>query len=78
MPGGRESGHVRADLGDEDLGGSFAHPGDRVEAVTGAREGGRHLVDVGVERGDAGLEVTDVLLTLSNHAERDVVWLGSA
>ena len=33
--GGREAGHVDADLGDDALGGPFADPGDGVEPVTG-------------------------------------------
>jgi hypothetical protein len=59
--GGREAGHVVADLGDDALGGSFADPGDGVEPVTGPVERDHHPVDLGVERADRPLEVVDVV-----------------
>ena len=61
VSGGREPGHVDADLGDDALGGPFADPGDRVEPVTGLAERGDHPVDLDVERGDRRFEVVDVV-----------------
>jgi len=56
-PGGRETGHVGADLGDDRLRGPLSDAGDGVEVVAGFSERGHHLVDLGVEVGGGGLEV---------------------
>src|SRR5215213_6394702 len=61
VPGGREHGHVDADLGDDDLGGAFADPGDGVQPVTGHRERGDHLVDAAVQGGDGAFQVLQVV-----------------
>ena len=66
MPGGGEPGHVDADLGDDAFGGPFADPGDCVEAVTGRRERDHLAVcRSAVEGVDRGLEVVDVVQTMS-------------
>src|SRR3954449_408523 len=67
--GGREAGHVRADLGQDALGGPLTDPGDRGEPVTGPGERdtglagvrGDERVDALVELLDGALQVADVL-----------------
>jgi hypothetical protein len=44
-------------VGDDDLGGALADPGDGVEAVTGRGERGDHLVDAAVQGGDGAFRV---------------------
>jgi hypothetical protein len=65
--GGREPGHVDADLSDDAFGGPFGHPGDRVEPVTGLAEGGDHPVDLDVEGGDRPFQVLDVVEDDTQH-----------
>ena len=48
-------------VGDDGLGGAFADPGDGVQPVTGHGERGHHFVHAGVEAGDRGLQVLQVL-----------------
>jgi hypothetical protein len=67
---GGEPGHVDADLGDDALGGSFAHSGDRVEPVTGLVERGDHPVDFDVEGGDCPFQIVDVV---EDHTQHDGV-----
>jgi hypothetical protein len=57
--GGRESGHVRAGLGDEDLGDAGAHPGDAVEMVDDGLKGRDLGLDALGEAGDGGLGGVD-------------------
>ena len=69
MRGGREPGHVDADLGDGRLRRPFPDPGDGVEPVTGPFEGetglagvrGEQRVDLRVELGGGGFEMRGVL-----------------
>ena len=69
MRGGREAGHVDADLGDDALGGPFPDPGDGVEPVTGLAKGSHHPVDhlALVELGDRRFEVVEVIQDHSQH-----------
>jgi hypothetical protein len=59
--GGREPGHIDADLGDDALGGAGAHPGDGVEMVPGLSERGYHPFYFAVKDGDHGLELLEVV-----------------
>ena len=59
MAGGREPGHVRADLGDDALGGPLADPGDGVELVTGVAKGAITWSTSIVELGDGRLELLE-------------------
>src|SRR4029450_11159010 len=61
VAGGREHGHVDADLGDDALGGALADPGDGVQPVTGHRERGDPLVDAAVQSGDGAFQVLQVI-----------------
>jgi hypothetical protein len=69
MPGGRETGHVDTDLGDDRLCGPLPDPGDGVEAVTGPLERNaglagvrrEHRIDLVVELGGGGFEVGGVV-----------------
>jgi hypothetical protein len=44
-------------VGDDDLGGALADPGDGVQPVTGRGERGDHLVDAAVQGGDGAFQV---------------------
>ena len=55
MPGGREPGHVRSQLGDEQACGGLADPGDLVQPVDGVGEAGDQLGKLGVELGQVGV-----------------------
>src|SRR3954449_12940460 len=67
--GGREAGHVGADLGEDALGGPLADARDRDESVTGSSErdtglAGVHAdedVDALIECGDGAFEMGDVV-----------------
>ena len=61
MAGAGEHAHVDPDLGDDALGGTPAHPGDRVQAITGLSERGDDPVDRRVEFGDGPLQLLHVL-----------------
>jgi hypothetical protein len=61
VPGGREHRHVDADLGDDGLGGALPTPVMVTRPVTGHRERGDPLVHTGVEAGDRGLQVVQVV-----------------
>ena len=47
-------------VGNDGLGGPLAHPGDGGQPVPGGSERSEHPVDVGVERGDRGLQLLQV------------------
>ena len=49
-----EAAHVGADLGDDDLRGGTADPGDLIQPVDCCRERGDRLVDLAVQLGDVG------------------------
>jgi hypothetical protein len=60
MPGRGEAAHVRPDLGQDDLRGSGAHPGDRVQDRQGALPGGHQRGDPLRHGGDVVLGRLDV------------------
>src|SRR3954451_23356881 len=69
VSGGREPGHLDADLGEDALGGPIADSGNGVQPVTGLGErdaglagrGGEQGVDALVQFGDRALQMLDVL-----------------
>ena len=60
MLGGREDGHVGADLGDDHLGAAPLNPGDRAEQLNGRGERGDLLLDRVGEPVDLLVEEVDV------------------
>jgi hypothetical protein len=60
MGRGGELAHVRADLGQDDLGGTAVDPGDGVQQRHLLNERGDHLLDPRRKRGDGLVQVVDV------------------
>jgi hypothetical protein len=56
VPGGREPGHVRADLGEQQMRGGLADPGDLIQPLDRRRERGDQLGKLGVEVGEVGVQ----------------------
>jgi hypothetical protein len=54
MPSGRESGHVRSQLGEQQACGDLADPGDLVQPINRPGEAGDQLLELGVELGQVG------------------------
>ena len=73
------------DLGDDDLGGALADPGDGVQPVTGRGERGDHLVDAAVQGGDGAFQMLQVVkgqpdqqrMVLAEAARQRLAQLGS-
>jgi hypothetical protein len=59
VPSGREPGHVRSDLGDEQVRGGLADPGDLIQPLDRLGEPADQRLDPGVERGDVGAQLID-------------------
>ena len=57
MPSGREPGHVRPELGDEQVRSELADPGDLIQPVDGMGERGDQLGELGVELGQVGVQL---------------------
>jgi hypothetical protein len=55
VPGGREPGHVRPELGDEQVRGGLADPGDLIQPVDRQGEGGDQLGKLGIQLGQVGV-----------------------
>ena len=73
MPGGREAGHIGADLGDQVLRGDDADAGDLVELGHLGGAGGQSLPDPGGEGGDLGGDRVD---PVQHHARQEGVVIG--
>jgi hypothetical protein len=56
VPSGREPGHVRPELGDEQLRGGLADPGNLIQPLDGVGERGDQLLELGVELGEIGVQ----------------------
>ena len=56
MPGGWEPGHVRSDLGDEQVRGGLADPRDLIQPLDRVGERGDQLGKLGVELGQVGIQ----------------------
>jgi hypothetical protein len=56
MPSGREPGHVRPELGDEQLRSQLADPGDLIQPLDRVGERGDQLGKLGVELGQVGVQ----------------------
>ncbi len=67
MGGRGEAGHVHADLGDDGLGASLGHPGDRQESGGGLSKRGHEPVDPGAEALDDRRELVDVVEVHAQH-----------
>jgi hypothetical protein len=57
MPSGREPGHVRSQLGEQQVCGDLADPGDLIQPVDGMGERGDQLGELGVELGQVGVQL---------------------
>jgi hypothetical protein len=57
MPSGREPGHVRSQLGEQQARGDLADPGDLVQPINRPSEVGDQLLDLGVELGQVGVQL---------------------
>ncbi len=64
---GREAGHVTPISAMMHSAARLPTPGDRVEPVTGCHERGDHPVDLDIERGDRGFEMSDVVEDEAQH-----------
>ena len=56
MPGGWEPGHVGPDLGDEQVRGGLADPGDLIQPIDRPGERGDQRLELGVELGQIGIQ----------------------
>ena len=56
MPGGREPGHVHAELGEQQACSQLADPGDLIQPVDRLGEGGAQLLELGVQVGQVGVQ----------------------
>jgi hypothetical protein len=56
VPSGREPGHVRPELGDEQLRSQLADPRDLIQPLDRPSEAGDQLLDLGVELGQVGVQ----------------------
>ena len=56
MPSGREPGHVGPDLGEQQVRGGLADPGDLIQPLDRRREAGDQLGELGVELGQVGVQ----------------------
>ena len=57
MPSGREPGHVRSQLGEQQACGELADPGDLVQPINRPGEAGDQLLELGVELGQVGVQL---------------------
>jgi hypothetical protein len=57
MPSGREPGHVRSQLGEQQVRGGLADPGDLVQPLNRPGEAGDQLGKLGVELGEIGVQL---------------------
>ena len=72
MPRGREHGHVDTDLGDQDPGGNLTDARHRQQMLEGPVERDGLRLDVGVDGGDVGVDLVDVIQV---HSQQDRVML---
>jgi hypothetical protein len=56
LPSGREPGHIHAELGDEQVRGGLADPGNLIQPLDRRRERGDQLLELGVEVGEIGVQ----------------------
>ena len=66
MPSGGEPGHVDPELGDEQVRGGLADPGDLIQPVDRLGERADQRLDPGVERGDIGAQPVDPVNILAS------------